>query len=291
MDDRRRLRAFAMVMLLIGAVSATVLVSCGGGGSDGDSNGALCEQCGDTATALAHYKRFHAVREAQLTAARQHATKAGQLWIDFQQATRQATRYREEAKVLAEDKAELTHKAEALAIAAQQDPLTGLLNRRGFQARIAEIVAASDADGTPLTVALIDIDRFKVINDSCSHPVGDVVLRRVGRMIRTHCRATDLAVRYGGDEFLLVFAGADTVEAGLALHRLKASVDACPWAAHAEGLSVTISIGLAGHPRGGRIDETIAAADRALYAAKDGGRDRIVAAADAGAAMARSSGL
>ena len=249
----------------------------------------LCERCGDTATALAHYKRFHAVREAQLTTARQHATKAGQLWIDFQQATRQATRYREEAKVLAEDKVELTHKAEALAIAAQQDPLTGLLNRRGFEARIAEIVAASDADGTPLTVALIDIDRFKVINDTCSHPVGDVVLRRVGRMIRTHCRATDLAVRFGGDEFLLVFAGADTVEAGLALHRLKTSVDACPWASHAEGLSVTVSIGLAGRPQGGRIDEAIAAADRALYAAKDGGRDRIVAAADTGALMTTSS--
>jgi len=250
---------------------------------------ALCEQTGDLAAALAHYKRFHAVREAQLNTARQHATRAGQLWIDFQQATRQATRYREEAKSLAEDKAELAHKAEALAIAAQQDPLTGLLNRRGFEARIGELVAASDAKGTPLTFALLDIDRFKAINDTCSHQVGDIVLRRVAKMLRAHCRPVDLTIRYGGDEFLLVFAGADTVEAGLALHRLKASVDASPWAAHAPGLAVTLSIGLAGRPRGGSIEEAIAAADRALYAAKDGGRNRIVAAPDASSCPATRS--
>jgi diguanylate cyclase (GGDEF)-like protein len=241
---------------------------------------ALYEQTGDLAAALDHYKRFHAVREAQLNTARQHATRAGQLWIDFQQATRQVTRYREEAKSLAEDKAVLAHQAEALAIAAQQDPLTGLLNRRGFEARIGELVAASDAEGTPLTFALIDIDRFKTVNDTCSHQVGDIVLRRVGKMLRAHCRPVDLTIRYGGDEFLLVFAGADTVEAGLALHRLKASIDACPWAAHAPGLSVTLSIGLAGRPRGSPIEDAIAAADRALYAAKDGGRNRIVAAPD-----------
>jgi diguanylate cyclase len=201
----------------------------------------LCERDGDLAAALTHYKRFHAVREAQLSTAREHATRAGQLWIDFQQASRQATRYREQAKTLAEDKAELTHRAEALAIVAQHDPLTGLLNRRGFDARIGELVAASDADGSPLTVALIDIDRFKDINDVHSHPVGDVVLQAVAKMIRLHCRAADLAVRIGGDEFMIVFAGMHAAGGKQIAQRFKSAIDAHVWTAYSRAPSTRTS--------------------------------------------------
>jgi diguanylate cyclase (GGDEF)-like protein len=229
------------------------------------------------------YKRFHAVREAEFAATRQHAARAAQLWIDFQQATKAATQYREQAKVLAEDKAVLAKQAEALTVASQQDPLTGLLNRRGLDAQVGALVAASEVNGVPLTIGLIDIDKFKTINDSYSHMVGDIVLRRVAGVIRAHCRANDLPVRYGGDEFLVVLSGADAGGSALVLKRLKDAVDACTWSDEATGLAVTLSIGAATRATGATIAATITDADRALYAAKMLGRDQIVVAPTPGA--------
>lgn len=227
-----------------------------------ESLSGLHERAGEHGAALALYKRFHAVREHELATSRQHAARAGQLWFDFQRATRQAIRYREEAKLFAEQ--------------SQQDPLTGLLNRRGLDDRIGALVAASEINAVPLTIALIDVDRFKVINDSFSHATGDIVLQRIAQAIRAHCRANDLPVRYGGDEFLVVLAGADLATGERVLRRIKAAVDAMPWQDHATGLTVTLSIGVAGRAPGATIAATIGAADRALYAAKSSGRDRIV---------------
>lgn len=239
---------------------------------------AVCEREGELAAALAHYKQFHAVREQQFAAARQHAARAAELWLDFQQASRAATRYRKEAQSLAVDKETLARQAEVLTAVSQHDPLTGLLNRRGLDARIGALVAVSEVNGTPLTIALIDVDRFKTINDTYSHPVGDAVLRRIGVLIRMHCRAGDLPVRFGGDEFLLVLAGADGADGTPGLERLKAAVDATRWDEEAPGLKVTLSIGAAMKALDATIAETIAAADEVLYAAKAGGRDRIVIA-------------
>jgi diguanylate cyclase (GGDEF)-like protein len=157
----------------------------------------------------------------------------------------------------------------------QQDPLTGLLNRRGLDTRIVTLVAASDANDVPLTVAVIDVDRFKRINDTFSHAVGDTVLRNVATVIRDHCRQEDLPVRYGGDEFLVVLAGADLAAGMRVLERLKKASDACPWGATAPGLRVTLSVGIATRPPGGTLSATIANADSALYEAKAAGRDRI----------------
>jgi diguanylate cyclase (GGDEF)-like protein len=235
-----------------------------------------CEREGDAATALAMYKRFHAVREAEYALARRHAARAAQLWMDFQQATRQVTQFQEEAKVLAEDKAALAVRADELAAASQQDPLTGLLNRRGLDAAIVGLVANCERNEVPLTIALIDIDRFKEINDTHSHPVGDGVLKRVAGIIRAHCRVNDLPVRYGGDEFMVVLAGADRDGSELVLHRLKDAIGAHAWSDQAPGLDVTLSIGAAMREPDTNIAATIFAADRALYLAKTGGRDRIV---------------
>ncbi len=236
------------------------------------------ERDGELGAALALYKRFHAVREAEFATTRQHAARAAQLWIDFQQATRQASQYREQAKLLAEDKEALAKQAEVLTAASQQDPLTGLLNRRGLDAQVGALVAASEVNAVPLTVALIDIDKFKTINDSFSHMVGDAVLKRVAGIIRAHCRVNDLPVRYGGDEFLVVLAGAGPDGSTLVLKRLKDAVDACGWGEEAAGLAVTLSIGAATRPTGATLATTIAAADHALYAAKSSGRNRIMLA-------------
>jgi len=235
------------------------------------------EKGGDHASALTLYKEFHAVREAELAGSRKHAATAAQLWIDFQDASRRASQYRERAETLAADHAALTKKAEVLAEVSQQDPLTGLLNRRGLDAYIGTLVGASEVNGVPLTLAVIDVDLFKRINDTFSHSVGDTVLRRVSSVIRAHCRQDDLPVRYGGDEFLLVLAGADLATGTRVLQRLKRASDACLWQSEVPGLTVTLSIGIASHVRGATIAATIAAADEALYAAKAAGRDRIVA--------------
>jgi diguanylate cyclase (GGDEF)-like protein len=237
---------------------------------------AQCELEGDAPAALAMYKRFHAVREAEFAIARRHAARAAQLWIDFQQAARQATQYQEQAKLLAEDKAALARQAEELAAVSQQDPLTGLLNRRGLDTQIVSLVANCERNNVPITVALIDVDRFKEVNDTYSHPIGDAVLKGVAAIIRAHCRVNDLPVRYGGDEFLIVLAGADRDGSMQVLNRLKEAIDGCQWNAEAAGLQVTLSIGAATRATDASIAATILAADRALYLAKSGGRDRIV---------------
>ncbi|MEO8754606.1 MAG: GGDEF domain-containing protein [Casimicrobiaceae bacterium] len=237
----------------------------------------MLENAGDFASALALYKEFHSVREAELAGSRKHAANAAQLWVDFQDASRRASLYRERAESLAADHAALTKRAKVLAEVSQQDPLTGLLNRRGLDAHVSALVAASEAHDVPLALALIDVDLFKRINDTFSHTVGDTVLRRVAGVIRAHCRQDDLPVRYGGDEFLLVLAGADLSAGTRVLQRLKRASDACLWHSEAPGLKVTLSIGIATHKRGAAIGTTIAAADEALYAAKGAGRDRIVA--------------
>ena len=169
----------------------------------------MLEDAGDHKSALALYKEFHSVREAELAGSRRHAATAAQLWMDFQEASKRASQYRERAESLAADHAALARKAKALTEVSEQDPLTSLLNRRGLDAHIGALVASSDASGEPLTLAMIDLDGFKRINDSFSHAVGDAVLRRVATIIRDQCRQNDLPVRYGGDEFLLVLANAD----------------------------------------------------------------------------------
>ncbi len=233
----------------------------------------------DFASALAMYKEFHAVREAELAGSRKHAATAAQLWLDFQEASRRASQYQERAETLAADHAALTRKAKVLVEVSQQDPLTGLLNRRGLDARIGALIAATEIGEMPLAIALIDVDRFKRINDTFSHTVGDTVLKRVATMIREQCRQNDLPVRYGGDEFLIVLAGADLAAGTKVLERLKSAIDSYPWRAEVPGLVVTLSIGIAARAPGATMARTIAAADEALYKAKAGGRDRIAAIA------------
>lgn len=267
-DDARQ--SFVEAILLARQIGATTVLA-----EACESLSKLLEDAGDHKGALALYKEFHSVREAELAGSRKHAAMAAQLWLDFQDANRRASQYRERAETLAADHAALARKAKALTEVSEQDPLTSLLNRRGLDERVDALVAASEASGEPLTVALIDIDRFKSINDNFSHAVGDAVLRRVAGIIRDQCRQHDLPVRYGGDEFLLVLAGADLALGARVLGRLKETVDAWPWAREAPGLKVTLSIGIASRPAGATIASTIAAADEALYHAKAAGRSGI----------------
>jgi diguanylate cyclase (GGDEF)-like protein len=151
------------------------------------------------------------------------------------------------------------------------DPLTGLPNRRSLDGELATLIPAVQAAGEPLSLAVLDVDRFKVINDGHGHPVGDDVLRVIGRVLRERCEDCDRFARYGGDEFVLcVPAPLDQARATVAA--VVAAVAGHPWTDISPGLRVTIGWGIAELARDDTATSLFAAADRELLAAKRGRR-------------------
>ena len=165
---------------------------------------------------------------------------------------------------------------------ASLDGLTGLPNRR----RTAELATAALADATAaqsaLTIAIIDMDHFKIINDRCGHATGDFVLKEFARVGREALRDSDVLGRWGGEEFLLIMPGAALDLALASLERMRTLVFGIHLPTSGAGLRVSLSAGLATSDRHGRsLDEMIARADTALYEAKHEGRD-LVRVADEG---------
>lgn len=156
------------------------------------------------------------------------------------------------------------------------DPLTGAYNREFLQQRLPqEIEAAIDRD-RPLSVALIDVDHFKAVNDQYGHSIGDVVLAEVARRLRSAIRGGDLLVRYGGEEFLAVLPKADAGRAWEVGERMRQRV--CERAFDVgDGLALLlrISVGIAQWRIGEKMPELIERADEALYGAKQRGRNRV----------------
>jgi diguanylate cyclase (GGDEF)-like protein len=159
-------------------------------------------------------------------------------------------------------------------LALMRDPLTGLGNRRHFDQLMASIDAGALPD--PTTLLLVDVDRFKAINDGYSHSVGDQVLRSIAGTLLEHCRTDDLAIRYAGDEFT-VFLQADLTAATQVAERIRAAVRDTDYTRLVPGLSVSLSIGVALLRPGMTAADLFHAADHQLYEAKRRGRDRIAA--------------
>jgi diguanylate cyclase (GGDEF)-like protein len=158
-----------------------------------------------------------------------------------------------------------------------RDPLTGVANRRYFLERLEQEYGYARRHSTPLTVLMIDIDFFKRINDARGHPVGDQVLRGVGRTLHGAVRVEDVVSRYGGDEFAVLSRGYDIDEGERFAHRLLKTMRDKPIRVHEESFPVTLSIGAATYVRGDPdgIMQLIARADSALYQAKQRGRDQV----------------
>ena len=166
-------------------------------------------------------------------------------------------------------------RARALEADVHQDQLTGLGNRRALEARMPELVREVDGSGRHFSLAMLDLDHFKKVNDRHGHAVGDQVLVALAGVLLAHTRSTDLVVRMGGEEFLLVLPDTDAEQAAEICERLLQRLADHDWSATAPGLSVTASIGLTSAPP---LDpHTLSLrADEALYRAKESGRNRLV---------------
>ncbi len=156
------------------------------------------------------------------------------------------------------------------------DPLTGLLNRRGFEASLAHQFERARFDGRPITALLLDLDHFKTINDTYGHGVGDQALRRFAELLEASCRASDIVARVGGEEFAFVMPGA-TIEQALARSEQFASTLREDRAVGE--VRMTVSVGVATREQhGDDWHAMLDAADAAVYAAKRAGRDRTIVA-------------
>ncbi|TFG53692.1 MAG: sensor domain-containing diguanylate cyclase [Gemmatimonadales bacterium] len=157
------------------------------------------------------------------------------------------------------------------------DQLTGVLNRRALEHRLDEEITRARRSGTPLSVSLLDVDHFKAYNDSFGHQAGDTVLARVAELLEESGRTTDCVARYGGEEFAVILPNTRG-EGGMVLaERFRRAIEAASW----PGRGITVSIGLASWSDGmADAEALILAADQALYAAKDAGRNRVCQASD-----------
>lgn len=170
---------------------------------------------------------------------------------------------------------ELSQLSSQWAQQAAQDPLTGLGNRRALERWLDEHLPGVER-GQVFSLMLMDLDHFKQVNDQHGHDVGDEVLRQVAALIRSHCRSHDLAVRYGGEEFLLALAQVPLAEAAEVAERLRQSVASQPWGRVRPGLVVSLSIGITQTTEAPGAAGLLTLADQRLYTAKLAGRNRVV---------------
>ncbi|MEO6895944.1 MAG: GGDEF domain-containing protein [Caldimonas sp.] len=156
-----------------------------------------------------------------------------------------------------------------------EDSLTGLANRRCLEQRLRPVLAALSANGAPMSIAFIDIDKFKSVNDRHSHHVGDLVLKTVASILVQATRENDLVARLSGDEFAILFQRADEAEATRVCRRISVDFAGFAWSGIAPGLGVTVSIGTAVAHAGDSAESLLHRADSAMYAAKRDAQRRI----------------
>src|SRR5262249_21611536 len=174
-------------------------------------------------------------------------------------------------------RAQLYEQMERMAIT---DGLTGLLNRRAFQARADEAMAQARRYKHRCSLILADIDHFKAVNDAYGHPIGDVVLKGVARILREKGRDTDWVGRYGGEEFAIVMPQTDGRGAEVIAERIREAVAKEIFQTELGPLRVTISLGIASYPEHGEDRQAVIdMADQCLYHCKKHGRNQVVTVA------------
>ncbi|MBB5965688.1 sensor domain-containing diguanylate cyclase [Planomonospora venezuelensis] len=216
----------------------------------------------DYRRAFEAYKVYHATEKELVSIQQEARARTRQAMFEAAEARQEAELFREQAR---------------------RDPLTGLRNRRYVDEHLPAILTDAAATGGSVTIALVDLDHFKRINDTCSHDVGDQVLVAISGMLEAvPAGATPgFAARMGGEEFLLVMAGVTPTEAVARLEDLRASVAARSWRSITGDLPVTVSIGITASQADSTQAELLALADANLYTAKHKGRNRVCATSGA----------
>ena len=155
------------------------------------------------------------------------------------------------------------------------DPLTGLPNRAAWSERLEHEIQRWQQHGNTLSLAMLDLDHFKRINDSYGHLAGDKVLKIIATVLRKRLRGTDFIARFGGEEFVLLLPATPPAVGAKLLETLRAAIEACPFHFKGERVTITISMGLASFRVGEHSDLVLKRADQALYRAKNAGRNRV----------------
>ncbi|MGE4423773.1 MAG: GGDEF domain-containing protein [Pseudodesulfovibrio sp.] len=161
------------------------------------------------------------------------------------------------------------------------DDLTGLPNRRWFFDRLDEEIDRAVRYGNKLSLVMVDLDHFRRVNDSFGHPLGDLALAEVARLLSANIRTSDVVARYGGEEFMIILPEADACQAVRAAEKLRMVVEVNDISLEGPEIKVTISCGVADlasiHPERGSLRDTlVVAADRAMHRAKKNGRNQVL---------------
>ncbi len=166
-----------------------------------------------------------------------------------------------------------------LEIQATHDPLTGLCNRQLLDIEMGKELARAVRYDRPLSVLMIDIDHFKVVNDTYGHQAGDQVLEELAKIMELSSRDTDIVGRYGGEEFLLVLPELDNKQALIFAERIRKMAKSLNVIFNAQNIHISVSVGVATYPEhGAEVEKLITASDNAMYKAKANGRDQVVCA-------------
>ncbi len=155
------------------------------------------------------------------------------------------------------------------------DPLTGLPNRAAWSERLEHEIKQWQQHGNTLSLAMLDLDHFKRINDNYGHLAGDKVLKIIATVLRKRLRGSDFIARFGGEEFVLLLPATPPALGAKLLETLRAAIEACPFHFKGERVTITISMGLASFKAGEHSDLVLKRADQALYRAKNAGRNRV----------------
>jgi len=248
------------------------------------------EAQGNLGSALKHQKAFHRSREQVFSEDSANRIKSVVIQTEVEKSQREAEIYRlknvELARAYAdlrdanEQKSELVEQLREQAVVldrqTKEDALTGLFNRRHFDAQLAQEFSRARRFKRDLTVVMADIDHFKRVNDCCSHQTGDEVIKAVGQILRETCRMIDVVARYGGEEFVLLLIETPAENALILCEKIRAAVEAHDWRKlHPQLGNVTVSLGLSDDLAVENPSLMLAAADAKLYEAKRGGRNRV----------------
>lgn len=209
------------------------------------------------------------IRELLLQQTKGLQVRTRQMVADVQQAREQVSDANKQVEVL---KKQMEKVKQEIII----DPLTRTYNRRAFDEKIKQEMMGYQRYGRPTALAIIDIDHFKMVNDTYGHRTGDGVLRVLSEVMKKEIREIDVLARYGGEEFALILPHTPYKQALDVAERIRQKVESSRFTYKGKPFSVTISIGVGTLKEDDSLDDYIERVDKALYRAKDGGRNRVV---------------